>query len=144
MKRLDIPSEKNNSHPVTTSINVTEIVPLWKITNSPLNDQCFHHIETSQVICVTNQMIGSYMMGTLVDNELKKCFHSMCVCVCVCVCACVCVCVCVCVSVCVRVCVFPLQWCLFRLFIYLYFILCWQIYKIYILKYSSYATNSAC
>ena len=29
------------------------------------------------------------------------------------------------------------------LFIYLNFILCWQIYKIYIVKYSSYATNSA-
>ena len=107
MKRLDIPSEKNNSHPVTTSINVTEIVPLWKITNSPLNDQCFHHIETSQVICVTNQMIGSYMMGTLVDNELKKCFHSMCVCVCVYVCVCVRVCVCVCVCVCTCVCLPP-------------------------------------
>ena len=47
-------------------------------------------------------MIGSYMMGTLVDNELKKCFHSMCVCVCVYVCVCVRVCVCVCVCVCLR------------------------------------------
>ena len=52
-------------------------------------------------------MIGSYMMGTLVDNELKKCFHSMCACVCVYACVCVCVYVCVCVCVCTCVCLPP-------------------------------------
>ena len=30
------------------------------------NDQCSHHIETSQLICRANQLTGFYMMGTLV------------------------------------------------------------------------------
>ena len=31
-----------------------------------------HQIETSQSICRANQVTGFYMMGTLVDNGLKK------------------------------------------------------------------------
>ena len=30
------------------------------------------HIETIQLICIENLLIGFYMMGTLVDNGLKK------------------------------------------------------------------------
>ena len=32
----------------------------------PFNNQCPHHIETSQLICRANQLTGFYMMGTLV------------------------------------------------------------------------------
>ena len=31
-----------------------------------LNDQCSHHIETSQLICRANKLTGFYMMGTLI------------------------------------------------------------------------------
>ena len=30
------------------------------------NDQCFNHIETSQLICFANQLTGFYMMRTLI------------------------------------------------------------------------------
>ena len=36
----------------------------------PFNDQCSHHIETSQLI-FANQLTGFYMMGTLVVKRLK-------------------------------------------------------------------------
>ena len=36
----------------------------------PFNDQCSHHIETSQLICSANQQTGFYMMGTLVVKRL--------------------------------------------------------------------------
>ena len=40
------------------------------------NDQCSHHIETSQLICSENQLSGFYIMGSLVvkglNNFLKK------------------------------------------------------------------------
>ena len=39
----------------------------------PIHDQSFHHIETSQLICSANQLIGFYMMGALVDNRLTGC-----------------------------------------------------------------------
>ena len=32
---------------------------------SSFNGQCFHHVETSQLICSANQVTGFYMMGTL-------------------------------------------------------------------------------
>ena len=35
------------------------------------NDQCSHHIETSQLICRANQLTGFYMMKTLVVKRLK-------------------------------------------------------------------------
>ena len=35
------------------------------------NDQCSHHIETSQLICRVNQLTGFYMMRTLVAKRLK-------------------------------------------------------------------------
>ena len=35
-----------------------------------LNDQCSHHIETSQLICRADQLTGFYMMGTLVVKGL--------------------------------------------------------------------------
>ena len=37
----------------------------------PLNDQCSHHIETSQLICRANQLTGFYIMGTLVVKGIK-------------------------------------------------------------------------
>ena len=37
---------------------------------SPFNDQCFHHIETSHLICRANQLTGFYVMGTLVGKGL--------------------------------------------------------------------------
>ena len=39
----------------------------------PFNDQCSHHIETSQLICFENQPTGFYMMRTLVVKGLFKC-----------------------------------------------------------------------
>ena len=36
----------------------------------PFNDQCSHHIETSQLICSASQLTGFYMMGTLVIKGL--------------------------------------------------------------------------
>ena len=52
----------------------------WKISPSPLslsiystfNDQCSHHIETSKLICIANQLTGFYMMGTLVVKGLNS------------------------------------------------------------------------
>ena len=38
----------------------------------PFNDQCSHHIETSQLICSADQLTGCYIMGTLVVKGLKK------------------------------------------------------------------------
>ena len=35
-----------------------------------VNDQCSRHIETSQLICRANKLIGFYIMGTLVVNGL--------------------------------------------------------------------------
>ena len=35
------------------------------------DDQCYHHIETCQLICSANQLTGSYMMGTLVVKGLN-------------------------------------------------------------------------
>ena len=34
--------------------------------------QSCHHIETSQLICIVNQLTGFYTMATLAFNELKK------------------------------------------------------------------------
>ena len=36
-----------------------------------MNDQCSHHIETSQLICSANQLTGFYMMRTLVVKGLN-------------------------------------------------------------------------
>ena len=36
------------------------------------NDQCSHHIETSQLIYRANQLTGFYMMGTLVVKGLRN------------------------------------------------------------------------
>ena len=36
------------------------------------NDQCSHHIETSQLICTANQQADFYMMGTLVVKGLMS------------------------------------------------------------------------
>ena len=40
------------------------------LTLQPFNDQCSHHIETSQLICYANQLTGFYMVGTLVVKGL--------------------------------------------------------------------------
>ena len=34
------------------------------------NDQCSHHIETSQLICIANQLTGFYIIKTLVVKGL--------------------------------------------------------------------------
>ena len=36
---------------------------LWSINPSTTN--VLHHIETNQLICIANQLIGFYMMGTI-------------------------------------------------------------------------------
>ena len=36
--------------------------------------QSWHRIETSQLICSTNQLTGFYMMATMVFNELRDAF----------------------------------------------------------------------
>ena len=38
--------------------------------NLPFNDQCSHHIETSQLICSANQLTGFYIMEILVVKML--------------------------------------------------------------------------
>ena len=43
---------------------------IWQL-NQPFNDQCSHHIETSQLICSANQLTGLYMMGKLVVKGLN-------------------------------------------------------------------------
>ena len=54
---------------------------LNKPLRQPFNDQCSHHIKTSQLIWSANQLTGFYMMGTLVvkrlilKNELR--YHSL-------------------------------------------------------------------
>ena len=43
---------------------------MMEILTHPFNNQCFHHIETNQLICTANQLTGFYMMGTLVVKGL--------------------------------------------------------------------------
>ena len=43
-----------------------------------LNGQCSHHIETSQLICSANQLIGFYMMGTLAVKGLIESQYDYC------------------------------------------------------------------
>ena len=38
----------------------------------PFKDQCFHHIETSHLICRANQLTRFYTIGTLVVKGLKQ------------------------------------------------------------------------
>ena len=40
--------------------------------DQPFNDQCSHHIETSQMICSANQLVGFYMIETLIVKGLKR------------------------------------------------------------------------
>ena len=40
--------------------------------DQPLNDQCSHHIETSQMSCSANQLVGFYMIETLIVKGLKR------------------------------------------------------------------------
>ena len=42
------------------------------VANEPFNDQCSHHIESSQMIFRANQLTGFYMMGTLVVKGLMS------------------------------------------------------------------------
>ena len=39
---------------------------------SPIKCHCFPHIETSQLICTGNQLIGFYMRATMAFNGLIK------------------------------------------------------------------------
>ena len=38
----------------------------------PFNDQCSHHIETSQLICRANQLTGFYIKGTFIVKRLTS------------------------------------------------------------------------
>ena len=42
------------------------------LTAQPSNNQCFHHIETSQLICRANQLTGFYIMGAMIVKGLKN------------------------------------------------------------------------
>ena len=42
-----------------------------KFSINPLTTNVPHHIETSQLICIANQLTGFYMKGTLVVNGLR-------------------------------------------------------------------------
>ena len=57
-----------NINKVTVS-NMYSIVFL--VISEAFNDQCSHHIESSQFICSENQMTGFYMMETSVVKELS-------------------------------------------------------------------------
>ena len=46
--------------------------PPIKCQFQPTNDQCFPHIEISQLTCLANQLTGFYMMGKLLVNFFKK------------------------------------------------------------------------
>ena len=37
-----------------------------------LKSQSYHHIEKSQLICIANQLIGSYMMAILAFNDIRE------------------------------------------------------------------------
>ena len=39
---------------------------------NPLNANVTHYIETSQLICIANQLIGFYMRATLAFNGLSE------------------------------------------------------------------------
>ena len=41
---------------------------------NPLNASVCPHIETSQLVCTTNQLTGCYMKATLAFNGLSDCF----------------------------------------------------------------------
>ena len=43
----------------------------------PFNDQCSHHVETSQLICSANQLTGFYMRGTLVVKRLMYSYENL-------------------------------------------------------------------
>ena len=45
---------------------------VWGRVGKPANNQCPPHVETSQLIRVTNQLTGFYMRGTLVVNGLSN------------------------------------------------------------------------
>ena len=49
-------------------VSATLLLKILKDGNPRINfsDQCYYHIETSQLICRANQLTGFYMMGTLV------------------------------------------------------------------------------
>ena len=52
---------------------VTWMIKIYILHLKLLNDQCSHHIETSQLTCSANQLIGFYMMGTLAVKGFKHC-----------------------------------------------------------------------
>ena len=45
---------------------------LWDSEHVTFKDQYFHHTETSQLICIANQLTGFYMMEWLVVHGLKQ------------------------------------------------------------------------
>ena len=59
---------KSAQESVTKSLrrNVQSILGFKQLANlNPLSTSVFHHIETSQLICIANQLIGFYMRGNI-------------------------------------------------------------------------------
>ena len=59
---------------VTNKIQLLCILTFLKFFFRPFNNQCSHHVETSQLICRANQLIDFYMVGALVVKRLIKHF----------------------------------------------------------------------
>ena len=45
---------------------------LERVRSLTFNGQCYHHIETSQLICRVKQLAGFSMLGTLVVKRLNR------------------------------------------------------------------------
>ena len=57
-----------------TSKSMTSSLTLLHISNftfNPLTTNASHHIETSPLICIANQLTGFYMTGTSFVNKLS-------------------------------------------------------------------------
>ena len=66
MARKKLENETHNN------LHISHVIVIYVQSRKKLTlqDQCSHHIETSQLICRANQLTGFYMMGTLVVKVL--------------------------------------------------------------------------
>ena len=46
------------------------------LVSLPTDDQCFHHIKNSQLICSANLLTGLCILGTLIFEKKNCCFYS--------------------------------------------------------------------
>ena len=58
--------------PVVKSSLAISGCPNVRYFHLPINDQCSHHKETSELVCRANLLIGFYIMGTLVVQVLNN------------------------------------------------------------------------